>query len=488
MTDRQNLLEQVGGIGDARVLCVGDVMLDRFIYGEVERISPEAPIPVLRIGHERLMLGGAGNVANNIAALGGRVHFVSVIGNDDAGAAVRAELDRWDGHLESGLITVAARQTTIKNRFLSGTQQLMRADREDTGPLGEADRALVTDAVKAALDQASVVVLSDYGKGVLDAVTTAEIIKAARDAGKIVIVDPKGDDFSRYAGADLITPNRRELAEATRQAADGDTDIAAQAQALARTHNIGAVLVTRSADGMTLAPAKGEVSHIVAEAREVFDVSGAGDTVVAALAWALAGGMDLTDAAHIANIAGGIVVGKVGTAVVFEEDLVGALRHEDISSAEAKIVPWDLARDRAAQWRNDGLSVGFTNGCFDLLHPGHVSLMKQAKTACDRLIVGLNSDTSVARLKGADRPVQPETARAQVLASMANVDLVVIFSDDTPLDLIEALHPDVLVKGADYALDDVVGADLIQGYGGRVVLAELEPGHSTSATIARLNK
>ncbi len=330
---------------------------------------------------------------------------------------------------------------------------------------------------------------SDYVKRDLNASRLVALIAAATAAGKPVIVDPKGADYGRYCGADLVTPNRKELAEAAGRQINGpETAMAAAAELRAR-HDFGAVLVTLSGDGMVLVSADGSV-HLPAEAREVFDVSGAGDTVVAAVACALsvdASAANAVDAARLANVAAGIVVGKMGTAAVSIAEVVAALHHQDISRAEAKLMSDDAALDRLAVWRRQGLSVGFTNGCFDLLHPGHVSLIAQARAACDRLVVGLNSDASVARLKGAGRPVQTEAARATVLASLAGVDAVVIFADETPLRLIEMLKPEVLIKGADYAKDEVVGAEVVEANGGRVVLAELAPGHSTTATIARLS-
>jgi D-beta-D-heptose 7-phosphate kinase/D-beta-D-heptose 1-phosphate adenosyltransferase len=328
-------------------------------------------------------------------------------------------------------------------------------------------------------------VLSDYAKGVLAEGVVVEIIEAARAAGRVVVVDPKGTDYSRYRGATLIKPNRRELAEATQLPVESAAEIATAARSLITAHGFAAVLVSLSREGMLLIEA-GAASHaLAAEAREVFDVSGAGDTVVATLAAALGAGLPLRDAAQLANVAAGIVVSKVGTAAVHADELAAALIDRDALSTR-KLMPAPVALDRVARWRRNGLTIGFTNGCFDLLHPGHVSLLSQARAACDRLVVGLNSDASVARLKGPRRPAQAEEARAQVLSSLASVDLVVVFDEDTPRDLIAALKPDVLVKGADYRLDQVVGADIVQSYGGKVLLAEIVPGHSTTATLARI--
>ena len=325
--------------------------------------------------------------------------------------------------------------------------------------------------------------MSDYGKGLLANGTAAELIAAARQTGRKVIVDPKGADYSRYAGADIVTPNRRELAQATGMPVDTEAEIDAAARALRERHGFGAVLVTRAEDGMTLLDENG-VRHFPAEAAEVHDVSGAGDTVVATLAAGVAAGLELPLAVRLANIAAGVVVGKVGTAVARESDLLGAVSPQ--GGVLRKVVTAEVAAEQAERWRRKGWRIGFTNGCFDLLHPGHVHLLEQARAACDRLVVGLNSDASVRRLKGVTRPVQPEAARAAVLASIAAVDLVCIFDEDTPVALIEALRPDLLVKGADYTVETVVGADLMKNWGGRVMLADLLPGHSTSATVAKL--
>ena len=485
MTERTDLIALVEALADTKVVCLGDVMLDTFVHGEVERISPEAPIPVLRVTGETRMLGGAGNVVRNLAALGAKTRFLSVIGDDDAGTEVRTLLAREAG-VTGDLKTDAGRQTTIKTRFVAGTQQMLRADRETSRATAAGLQDQLAVDAEAAVRDHKVVVLSDYGKGVLADATLARVIAAAAKAGATVIVDPKGSDYGRYRGAGILTPNLKELAAATGKPVDTDDAVIAAARGLVDGLGLTAVLVTRSRDGMTLVPAEGPVLHLAAEAQEVFDVSGAGDTVVATLAACLAAGADLARAAALANLAAGIVVAKVGTAVAYAGDLIAQLHHQDLSDAEAKVLTLEQVLDRAAAWRRRGLTVGFTNGCFDLLHPGHVSLLRQAKSQCDRLVVGLNSDASVRRLKGADRPVQGEAARAAVLASLAGVDAVVLFAEDTPLALIEGLLPEVLVKGADYRVDQVVGREVVEAAGGRVHLADLAPGHSTTATIARL--
>ena len=468
----------------ARVVVVGDAMLDRFIYGEVERISPEAPIPVLRETRATAMAGGAGNVARNIGALGAATDFVSLIGDDDAGRELKAMLAAEPG-VTPALEILGGHLTTVKTRYIAGHQQMLRADRERIDGVPAALQQKIAAGAQSLIAKAGALVLSDYGKGALAPHGATDLIAFARKAGVPVVVDPKGTDFSRYRGATVVTPNRKELQAATGMATGSDDEIIAAARKIIAECGIDYVLATRSADGMSLVGAS-EAHHLAAEAREVFDVSGAGDTVVAAVAAGIAAGVPLLEAAKLANVAAGIVVAKVGTAVARRAEILDALHTGDLLRGERKLAELPAALDQVARWRRQGLKVGFTNGCFDLLHPGHVSLLEQSRGACDRLIVGLNSDASVQRLKGPSRPVQSEAARAVMLGSLASVDMVVIFGEDTPLRLIEMLKPDVLVKGADYALKDVVGGDLVQSYGGKVVLAELVPGQSTTATISRM--
>lgn len=461
-------------------------MLDRYVVGDVDRISPEAPVPVLRVARKDAMPGGAGNVVRNLAALGAAARFASVIGDDVAGSELRDRLSQMDGVDNPLLLVEPGRRTPVKTRFLAQGQQLLRADDETVAPVAEEIGRELLEGVAAWRSTCPVIVLSDYAKGVLLGSAATALIKVMQAEGSRIIVDPKGADFGRYRGADVITPNRRELAIAAGAPVDRGQE-AVCARALRERFDLGAVLLTLGADGMLLIDADDEILPLPAEAHEVFDVSGAGDTVVATLAAALSAGATLAEAALLANTAAGIVVGKIGTAVVRASDLEDAVRRREMLHCEEKVCDLASARERVAVWQRQRLRVGFTNGCFDLIHPGHVSLLAQAKAACDRLVVGLNTDASVARLKGPGRPVQPATARATVLASLASVDAVVPFAEDTPLELILALRPDVLVKGADYQLEQVVGATEVSRWGGRVVLARLEPGFSTTATIEGLS-
>ncbi|MCA8927235.1 MAG: bifunctional D-glycero-beta-D-manno-heptose-7-phosphate kinase/D-glycero-beta-D-manno-heptose 1-phosphate adenylyltransferase HldE [Alphaproteobacteria bacterium] len=485
VTAPMDFLDRLPAFAKARVLVIGDVMLDRYVSGHIERISPEAPVPVLRHDATRQMLGGAGNVAANIAALGGKVDLVCLIGQDADGEAVRAVLAEW-GVNASGLVASAERPTSVKTRFLAQGQQVLRHDWERTEPVSLAEQTGLLDAFAARLEAADIVVLSDYGKGTALPPMAPAVIAAARHAGKRVLVDPKGRDFTVYRGASVITPNRRELSEATDIAVHDDASVEAAGAYLIETCQLEAVLATRSEDGLSVLRDGAPPIHIPTEAQEVFDVSGAGDTVVAALALGLAAGLDWGEAANLANAAAGVVVGKRGTAQVTPDELYAARRRPP--PAESLVAAPDEAARRVAAWQRSGLKVGFTNGCFDLIHPGHVALLAYARSHCDRLVVGLNDDASVTRLKGPSRPVNPLAARAEVMAALKPVDLVTAFAEDTPLALIEALKPDVLVKGADYTVATVVGADVVQANGGRVLLAPLVEGQSTTAIIAQLTE
>ncbi len=485
MSQLIDLAARLESLRSARVTAVGDVMMDRFVYGTVDRISPEGPIPVLRVQRETTVLGGAGNVLRNLLALGADCCFVSVVGDDATGHGITG-LIAGEERVEPHLLVESGRQTTVKTRFVAGSQQLLRADQEEISVLRPATIADLLQRTEEALTESGALTLSDYGKGVLCPETLRALLTLAQQKRVPVIVDPKGRDWSRYNGATLVTPNKAELAEATGLATNSEAAILTAARHILATTTIEAVLVTRSQDGMTLVTREGAPFHVSATAREVFDVSGAGDTVVAGLAAALAAGFSLQDACLLANAAAGIVVGKIGTAVCRLEELATALQGTDLAVGEQKIVSRSQALDLIGAWRRQGLKVGFTNGCFDLIHPGHVSLLSQSKAACDRLVVGLNTDASVKRLKGDSRPIQSEMARAIVLASMAAVDAVVLFGEDTPYDLIAALEPDVLVKGADYTVETVVGSDLVLKRGGKVVLANLEAGFSTTNTVKKI--
>jgi len=463
-------------------------MLDDFVYGEVTRISPEAPTPVLAVARSEVEIGGAGNVARNIAALGARCIFIGLIGKDDAARTLNDAFTKLTGSVVPHLVSEAGRHTTRKVRFVSEhhSAHLMRADWETAQPASAASEAAVIAQAEAALPQCGAVVLSDYAKGVLTERVVRAIIDRARRLGKPVVVDPKSHDYKIYRGATLITPNRQELGTAVHRPVTSEAEIAKAAAELAHIVASDAVLVTRSEEGMTLHVHGHAPLHIPAYPVKVRDVSGAGDTVAAVMAVLLAMKAPYDAAMRAANAAAAVVVGKRGTSTV----TLTELRHRILPAAslapEDKIVfDWSMLDERLADWRRHGLRIGFTNGCFDLLHRGHVKLLAEARAACDRLVVGLNSDASTTRLKGKGRPINPAEGRAEVLAALEAVDLVVVFEEDTPLELIKRVRPGVLVKGADYKREDVVGHDVVEAAGGDVILIGLVPGHSTTAIVER---
>jgi D-beta-D-heptose 7-phosphate kinase / D-beta-D-heptose 1-phosphate adenosyltransferase len=479
------LLEILAAFPRARVLVLGDVMLDRFVYGSVERTSPEAPVPVMTLERTFDMPGGAANVARNAVALGAQVVLLGVVGTDDAAAELRQHLQRESG-LAVHFIADAARPTTTKTRYVADRQQILRTDVELAAPLAEPVVHTLLAEFTAALPDADIVVLSDYGKGVLSEEVTGRAIAAANSAGRRVLVDPKSRSFAKYRGATVLTPNQHELQSAWGHPCVSDEQVIEAARSVLAQGICSIVVATRGKQGMSIIPASGEALHIRTVASEVYDVTGAGDTAMAALAVALASGADIVAAAKLANVAAGIVVGKYGTATASPGEILARLSGTEDGGPSASGYTLERAQLLVRAWHRLGLRVAFTNGCFDMLHPGHVSLLNQARAAADRLVVGLNSDRSVRRLKGPTRPVQDAGARAMVLSSLKAVDAVVIFEEDTPLALITALEPDVLVKGADYTMQSVVGADLVLQRGGKVVLAELLPTHSTSETIRRI--
>lgn len=481
------LTQLASSFSGKRILCIGDIMLDRYVYGSVVRVSPEAPIPVLSESHERTMLGAVGNVARNVVALGGQAVVVSVVGDDDAARTLVRLMSEEEGII-ADLHTVAERKTTVKTRYVSKGQQLLRADREDVRPLSDHDQSMLLEAVVSELAHVDGVVLSDYAKGSLQPEFIRSVAELARAQGKPLIVDPKSADLSIYQGATVLKPNASELAQAFGRSCEDDSDIEDVLQQGKAVLDVACLLVTRSDKGMSLIDDSGTVVHVRDHTPEVVDVSGAGDTASAVLGLALASGASLADAMSLANKTCNLVVSKVGTACVYADELLQALQTEEFRSAEAKILPAGAAADLIARWREQGARIGFTNGCFDLLHAGHVSLLAQARAQCDKLVVGLNTDGSIGRLKGPERPINSEAARAVVLSSLKDVDLVVLFDEDTPLQLIERFKPDVLIKGQDYTVDTVVGADVVQAYGGQVYLAALAPELSTTRTIEKIRQ
>ena len=479
-TSLQNFLDRAA---EVTALVVGDLMLDEYVWGRVERISQEAPVQILDVTRRELRLGGMGNVVNNLLALGCRVRAVSVIGEDPDGATL-LQIFADKGLDARGIRQNPARMTTRKTRVLASNQQMLRIDQESRVAIAAADEDAIVAAVTSQLPDCDILFISDYLKGVLTPNLLRRIIDLGREAGLPVVVDPKGDDFGKYRGATLLTPNRREAMKAAGMGGQ-DTEMLLEAgRSLRRSLDLASLVMTRSEEGMSLFTARGE-THLPTIAREVADVSGAGDTVLALLGLGLCTGCDLETAARIANLGAGVVVGRVGTAVARPEELLAEFSAQ-MADYDDKTKSLPALQEILAGERSRGRKIVFTNGCFDLLHVGHVKYLQAARKLGDLLVLGLNSDDSITRLKGPKRPLIDQDERAQLLAALDCVDYIVIFAEDTPQALIEALRPDVLVKGGDYRRDEVVGREVVERYGGRVELISLVDGKSTTEMINQI--
>lgn len=486
--------EVIGSFSKARVLVVGDLMLDHYVYGEVHRKAPEADVPVLSATEENFILGGAGGVVANIAGLGAEAHVLGVIADDRAGTIIKTLLSNMNADVQY-LTVVADRPSIVKLRFMKGADLLLRTDYETIKPLAESDEQALIKNIPAAIKGSGAVILSDYGKGVLTKNIIAAVIAEAHQQKIPVLVDPKGHDFTIYRGADIITPNAKELHEATNMPTTDEASVIAAAQSLITNTGIKTVIAKRSEQGMSVISSAPPL-HFPATAMQVQGVAGAGDTVIATLAVALAGGAAIEDAAALANQAAGIIVAKPGTTPITKSELLATVTGADVISKDRQapvFTDWEAARDQVAVWQAQGLSVGFTNGCFDILHYGHVNYLDRARDRCDRLIVGLNADASITRLKGAGRPVHEEISRAAVMSALSCVDMVVIFGsdvkdDDKPVRVIKALQPDIAFKGGDYKIADLPEAAIVLGYGGRFEIMPVYEGHSTTAAIRKIQK
>jgi D-beta-D-heptose 7-phosphate kinase/D-beta-D-heptose 1-phosphate adenosyltransferase len=474
------------------VLVVGDLICDRYLWGDVERISPEAPVPVLQWQGEAERAGGAANVALNLAALGCEVIVAGVVGRDSAGRWLLRTLERR-GVRTDAVIVSSERATIRKLRIVARGQQLLRVDQEDRDPVPGSDARALVAALKPLVRRAAGIICSDYGKGALSPAVLDVLLKRpakrARGRQPRVLVDPMGSDYSRYRGADILTPNEKELAVATVEL--NGADLAVRAERVRRVSRVGAILITRGARGMDLFEfGRGRTGrlHVPAfQAHEVYDVTGAGDTVAAVMGLSAFRGLPLAEAARLATVAAGVVVSQVGTAVVDAETLTRITQGSSAASG-AKILPRNVVRARVQEARTRGARVVFTNGCFDVLHTGHLHLLQRARALGDVLVVGINHDRTVRRLKGPDRPLVGHKQRAEVLAGLGCVDYVTVFSEPTPLRLIKSVKPDVLAKGADYTISEVVGREAVETAGGRVELIPLLPGFSTSALARSLSE
>ncbi|MCF8069318.1 MAG: bifunctional D-glycero-beta-D-manno-heptose-7-phosphate kinase/D-glycero-beta-D-manno-heptose 1-phosphate adenylyltransferase HldE [Desulfobacterales bacterium] len=475
-------------LSKSRVLIVGDVMLDRYLWGEVVRISPEAPVPVVRSMETSEVLGGAGNVAANLSGLGCQAAVIGICGGDDAGRRLTAIFD--EKNIGNYLITDNERPTITKTRVMASGQQLFRLDEEEPNEIKDVLSKNLFSALKSNIKKFNVVILSDYGKGIFKTPGLCRRIIAFCNSNNVpVLVDPKDTDWDRYKGATCITPNTAELAMVAGQ----DVKLAEQmlikaSESIIKEQELQWLLVTRGAEGMCLFGKDKPLKIIPARAREVFDVSGAGDTVIATLAAGLSAGYSFSEAAEVANVAAGIVVGKLGTQPISYSELETACKISgaDVSVHPVKVMALDAAKIQVRSWRTSGDKIIFTNGCYDLLHPGHIDLLHKSKALGNRLVVGLNTDASVRRLKGESRPILSEQDRAAVLSALSCVDMVVLFDEDTPLNLISALTPDTLVKGADYRPDQVVGKEVVEAYGGKIELVPLLEGYSTTGITAKI--
>ncbi len=465
-------------------LVIGDLMLDRYLWGKVERVSPEAPVPVVLLDKENSRPGGAANVAANLAGLGLPCRLLGCIGEDADGQLLEAAV-AGSGVETVAIVKLPHRPTITKTRIIGGHQQMLRVDRESGAAFTSEEVALIGASVRKALqDGPAVVVLSDYAKGVLHPEICQLVIGLSQAAGIPVLVDPKGRDYSRYQGATALTPNRRETSEACGGVGDIDALLDA-ADALRQSLGLEFLAVTRSEEGISLIE-QDQRLHIPALARQVFDVSGAGDTVIATLAAGMVAGLNHVEALHLANLAAGIVVGQVGTVAIRQDQLLAELAVEDVREQADKVCDMPHLLLRIAQWRAAGQRIVFTNGCFDLLHAGHVTYLEAARKMGDRLVVGLNTDRSVSALKGPARPVIHEQDRARVMAALEAVDAIILFDEDTPIELINRIRPDVLVKGSDYREDQVVGGSQVKSWGGRIALVDVVPGRSSSGIIDKL--
>ena len=473
-------------LGEAKqhVLVIGDVMLDRYLMGEVGRISPEAPVPVVLIKSEEVRAGGAANVAANLALLGISTRLIGCVGVD-AEAKTLSNLIKASG-IKANLIASKLRPTIAKTRILGGHQQMLRLDQENSASFSSAENTSLLQVLKVELaEKPSVVILSDYAKGLLSETICQQII-AQCQAHKIpVLVDPKGSDYSKYKGATALTPNKKEAAEACRINSQ-DADLISKVTALKTKLGLSFMAVTRGEEGISLIE-KNNAQHLPAAAQKVFDVSGAGDTVIATLAAGLMHNLTPLQSLELANIAAGVVVGKVGTVPITQADLLEALTAKQGNEQAHKICNLVELKLKVQAWKQAKQKIVFTNGCFDLLHAGHVTYLEAAKKRGDKLILGLNTDRSVSAIKGPSRPVVHENDRARVLAALMSVDAVILFDEDTPLKLIKALKPDVIAKGSDYSANQVVGGKEVQSWGGEIALIALVEGRSTSNIIRKLN-
>ena len=479
-----NTQDIISNFRGQKVLVIGDIMLDRYITGSVERVSPEAPVPVLKVSEEFQSPGGAANVALNLKSLGAKVSLVGVTGADRDGGLLKEEIKR-SGLSTKGIVRDKSADTTVKTRLIASNQQVVRIDNESVRDISsQAEKALIQKIQKACGKDTAAIIISDYAKGALTDRVLSSIIKLAKKSGILTVVDPKGDDFTKYSGADVLTPNKAEAQGASGVQIVDDKSLTQAARSIMKLSGSGAVLITRGRDGVSFMKKGGKLGTVSSEAKDVYDVTGAGDTAVSAFTLAYAVSKDLAESVRIANSAAGIAVGKLGASQVDDQELLSSISNP--AGQQSKIYSRENLAKKLSAHRSNGDKVVFTNGCFDLFHTGHLKLLTEAARLGDALIVAINSDSSVKRLKGKGRPFVNEADRARLLTALDCVTYLTVFSEDTPLELIEKLKPDVLVKGGDYDERDIVGGEFVRQNGGTVETIPLVQGISTTSIAGKI--
>ena len=467
-----------------KVLVVGDLILDEYIWGGVTRISPEAPVPILETRSENLSLGGAANVANNLVALGCEVILVGALGQDEKGDRL-LQIIEGRGILIEGIFRFTYRPTTSKIRIIAHNQQILRIDKEDNRPITESTEKKIITFIKNVLPEIDGVICSDYQKGILTEKIIKSLVRGCQKSKIPVIVDPKSADFSLYKGATVLTPNQQEVDRSVPIKINNDEDLERAAEYLLSLTRAEGLLITRGKDGMTLYRNKKKAVRIATEAKEVFDVTGAGDTVVSVFSMAVFVGFNYEEAAWLSNMAASIVVGKVGTAVVTLNEINEFLREEMLRTSHT-VLQLDEVKKIVSLAKSTDKTVVFTNGCFDIIHGGHIEFLQKARALGDVLVLGLNSDASVKKIKGDSRPIKNQQERANILSALKDVDYITIFNEPTPENIIREIQPDILVKGDDYKIEEVVGREIVEGYGARVELIPIVKGLSTTETLKKI--
>jgi len=471
------------GIQKVKVLIIGDIMLDRYISGNVEKISPEAPIPILKNTQQKLTIGGAGNVLQNLVSLNVKTSFISIIGNDEPAKELIKQINKLN-NVEYILIKDKTRKTTVKTRYIASGQQIFRSDSESEIKLPSEIKQKTFNYYKLFLNQSDIVIFSDYGKGIFLDHFCEKLIKHANKLKKRVIVDPKGNNFSKYSGSYFITPNTKEAFNATTILSNNNKNTQECGKYIINKKWSKNVLLTRGPDGLSVIE-KNKTNHLKANTEEVFDVTGAGDTVISLFSAALAAKFSTLEAANFANLGASIVVKKSGTGVTTVEEINKILSYKNFN---LKIIVKKDLKNQIKKWKEKKFKIGFTNGCFDLLHSGHIDLLTKASEKCDKLIVALNSDTSIKKIKGSDRPILDLHSRKKLITALEVVDLVTIFNESTPMNLIKIIKPDFLIKGADYKINEIVGSNYVKSYGGKIIRIKLTKNQSTSNLIKRIKK